>query len=173
MATLYTSKVVAAWLGVTERRVRQLRDEGVITETKPGLYDLRLCVTYYINHLRNGNTTLNQERTLLTKAKREAADMENKVRRGELHRAEDIEKGLKTVFLNIRSRFLPLPAKLSHRLASLNGDPNAIFLELQQAIAEVLEELSTDNTALLLPEDDADDDKTSDDQAQDEVRDET
>lgn len=27
---LYTSKVVAQWLGLTERRVRQLRDEGVI-----------------------------------------------------------------------------------------------------------------------------------------------
>ncbi len=94
--------------------------------------------------------------------------MENKVRRGELHRAEDIEKGLKTVFLNIRSRFLPLPAKLSPRLASLNGDPNAIFLELQQAIAEILEDLSTDNTALLLPEEEISDDKTSDDEVRDE-----
>ena len=30
--TLYTSKVVAQWLCLTERRVRQLRDEGVIVE---------------------------------------------------------------------------------------------------------------------------------------------
>ena len=28
--TLYTSKVIAQWLCLTERRVRQLRDEGVI-----------------------------------------------------------------------------------------------------------------------------------------------
>ena len=26
---LYTSKVIADWLGLTERRVRQLRDEGL------------------------------------------------------------------------------------------------------------------------------------------------
>ena len=38
---LYTSKVVAQWLGLTERRVRQLRDEGVIAEARPGLYDLQ------------------------------------------------------------------------------------------------------------------------------------
>lgn len=160
MATLYTSKIVAAWLGVTERRVRQLRDEGVIKEAKPGLYDLRVSVTRYINHLRKGNTTLNEERTLLTKAKREAADMENKILRGELHRAEDIEQGLKTIFLNIRSRFLPLPAKLSPRLAALNGNPSAIFAELQQAINEILDELSTENTALLLSEEDASTDET-------------
>ena len=33
--TLYTSKVVAKWLGLTERRVRQLRDEGIISEKMP------------------------------------------------------------------------------------------------------------------------------------------
>ena len=33
--TLYTSKVVAQWLCLTERRVRQLRDEGVIVEARP------------------------------------------------------------------------------------------------------------------------------------------
>ena len=38
---LYTSKVIADWLGLTERRVRQLRDEGIIEEQAPGLYDLR------------------------------------------------------------------------------------------------------------------------------------
>ena len=33
---LYTSKVIADWLGLTERRVRQLRDEGIIEEQAPG-----------------------------------------------------------------------------------------------------------------------------------------
>ena len=32
--TLYTSKAIAEWLGLTERRVRQLRDEGVISDRK-------------------------------------------------------------------------------------------------------------------------------------------
>ena len=38
--TLYTSKVVAQYLVLSERRVRQLRDEDVIREKRPGLYDL-------------------------------------------------------------------------------------------------------------------------------------
>ena len=141
---LYTSKVVAAWLGLTERRVRRLRDEGVISEKQPGLYDLQATVTKYITFLRNGSgkINLNDERAGLTRAKREAAEMENKLRMGELHRTQDIEAGLKTVFLNIRGRFLALPAKLSPTLASMGGNQTAIFDELKQAIDEALEELS-------------------------------
>ena len=141
---LYTSKVVAAWLGLTERRVRQLRDEGVISEKQPGLYDLQATVTKYITFLRNGSgkINLNDERAGLTRAKREAAEMENKLRMGELHRTQDIETGLKTVFLNIRGRFLALPAKLAPTLASMGGNQTAIFDELKQAIDEALEELS-------------------------------
>ena len=108
---LYTSKVVAQWLGLTERRVRQLRDEGVIAEARPGLYDLQPTVSKYITYIGGaGKESLTQERTKLTKAKREAAELENELRRGEVHRTEDIERGIKTMFLNIRSRFLALQA---------------------------------------------------------------
>lgn len=155
---LYTSKVVAAWLGLTERRVRQLRDEGVISEKQPGLYDLQATVTKYIIFLRNGSgkINLNDERAGLTRAKREAAEMENKLRMGELHRTQDIESGLKTVFLNIRGRFLALPAKLSPTLASMGGNQTAIFDELKQAIDEALEELSDYRVAFAARDGDGD-----------------
>ena len=155
---LYTSKVVAAWLGLTERRVRQLRDEGVISEKQPGLYDLQATVTKYITFLRNGSgkINLNDERAGLTRAKREAAEMENKRRMGELHRTQDIEAGLKTVFLNIRGRFLALPAKLSPTLASMGGNQTAIFDELKQAIDEALEELSDYRVAFAARDGDGD-----------------
>lgn len=155
---LYTSKVVAQWLGLTDRRVRQLRDEGVLQEAAPGLYDLRSTVAAYLNYLRNGSgkVNLNEERAGLTKAKREAAEMENALRLGQLHRTEDIEAGLKTVFLNVRGRFLALPAKLSPILVSLGGDQAAIFDTLKGAIDEALEELSDYRTALQEAEEDDD-----------------
>lgn len=155
---LYTSKVVAQWLGLTDRRVRQLRDEGVLQEAAPGLYDLRSTVAAYLNYLRNGSgkVNLNEERAGLTKAKREAAEMENALRLGQLHRTEDIEAGLKTVFLNVRGRFLALPAKLSPTLVSLGGDQTAIFDTLKGAIDEALEELSDYRTALQEAEEDDD-----------------
>lgn len=49
---LHTTKIVAQYLDLSERRVRQLRDEGVLEEKAPGLYDLRSSVRRYINYLR-------------------------------------------------------------------------------------------------------------------------
>lgn len=141
--TLYTSKVVAQWLCLTERRVRQLRDEGVIVEARPGLYELQPTVARYITYIGGaGKETLTNERMMLTRAKREAAEMENDLRRGEVHRTADIERGIQSMFLNIRSRFLALPAKLSPTLSTMGGDQTGIFDELKGAIEEILEEMS-------------------------------
>ena len=84
---------------------------------------------------------------MLTRAKRQAADMENEVRRGNLHSTEDIEKGLATMCLNIRSRLSILPAKLSGELAQMGGDREGMFDKLKGAIDEALEDLSSYNVA--------------------------
>ena len=151
---LHTTNVVADWLALTPRRVRQLRDEGIISERMPGLYEMKATITRYIMYLRKGSgkTDLNDERALLTRAKREAADMENDLRRGTLHSSEEIEKGIKTMCLNIRSRFLTLPAKLAPKLAEMDGNQAAIFDELNQAMKEALEELSRFNIAMAVQE---------------------
>lgn len=78
---LYTCEAVADWLALTPRRVRQLRDEGIISERMPGLYEMKATITRYIMDLRKGSgkTDLNDERALLTRAKREAADIHQNV----------------------------------------------------------------------------------------------
>ena len=118
--TLYTSRVVAQYLNLTERRVRQLRDEGVIKEKRPGLYDL---MSRYIKYIGSGSKAdLNKERAKLTKAKRKAAEMENKVRKAELLEVGSVEKTYSTVIMNFRSRILALPQKLAPAVASMEGD---------------------------------------------------
>lgn len=155
--TLYTSKVVAKWLCLTERRVRQLRDEGVIVEARPGLYELQPTVARYITYIGGaGKETLTNERMKLTRAKREAAELENELRKGEVHRTEDIERGIKSMFLNIRSRFLALPAKLSPTLATMGGNQTGIFDELKQAIDEILEEMSDYRVAFAVQDGESD-----------------
>lgn len=155
--TLYTSKVVAQWLCLTERRVRQLRDGGVIVEARPGLYELQPTVARYITYIGGaGKETLTNERMKLTRAKREAAELENELRKGEVHRTEDIERGIKSMFLNIRSRFLALPAKLSPTLATMGGNQTGIFDELKQAIDEILEEMSDYRVAFAVQDGESD-----------------
>ena len=157
---LYTTKVVAGWIGRTERRVRQLRDEGIIEEVKPGLYDLRPTVLKYISYLRGtGEVSLQTERMKLTAEKRKAAEMDNELRRGELHSTEDIETGITTMCLNIRGRLLAMPAKLSPALAAAGGNQAEIFDILKAAINEALEEISDYRVALALDGDDEDEEK--------------
>lgn len=148
---LYTSNAVADWLAVTPRRVRQLRDEGVLVEKAPGLYELKSSVVRYIAYLRksSGNTNLNDERAMLIRAKREAAELENEEHRGSLHRTEEIEKGLSALCLNMRGRFSGLPAKLSGELAQMGGNQAGIHDKLKAAIDETLEGLSRFDVAIV------------------------
>jgi phage terminase Nu1 subunit (DNA packaging protein) len=137
--------------------VRQLRDEGVIVEARPGLYELQPTVARYITYIGGaGKETLTNERMKLTRAKREAAELENELRKGEVHRTEDIERGIKSMFLNIRSRFLALPAKLSPTLATMGGNQTGIFDELKQAIDEILEEMSDYRVAFAVQDGESD-----------------
>ena len=57
------------------------------------------------------------------------------------------------MLLNIRGRFLSLPAKLSPALAAMGGDQASIFDELKHAIDETLEELRDFNVAFAQEED--------------------
>ena len=156
---LYTTKIVAQYLDLSERRVRQLRDEGVLEEKAPGLYDLRSSVRRYINYLRgdeDGKADLNEERAKLTKEKRIAAETENKVRNGELYRKSDITVGMTTVVMNLRSRLLALPNKLAANIAKLDGDEGKIMDLLQSSLYEIMEEFSNYQVALQPPKDDED-----------------
>ena len=96
---LYDVKAVARFLDVSERRVRQLRDEKVIAEVRPGLYDLIDTNRRYINYLRKRNPEseetidYNTERAKLVRAKRKNEEYELQLKENKLHAAEDIEDG--------------------------------------------------------------------------------
>lgn len=143
---LYTTKAVAAWLDLTESRVRQLRKEKIITEYKPGLYDLKTVNHEYINYLRKNSPTesgidYNTERAKLVRTKREMQDLELRLRKNELHEAEEIEKVLKDTLIKFRTRLMAIPAKQSPIL-SKKKDQAEIFKILKAAIDEALEELA-------------------------------
>ncbi len=143
---LYTVKAVADWLDLTETRVRQLRKEKIITEYRPGLFDLKTVCHEYINYLRKSSTEesaldYNAERARLLKAKRENQEMELKIRKKDLHSTEEIEQAISTALVTFKTRLLAIPAKLSPDLA-VRKDKTEIFRVLKTAMDEVLEELS-------------------------------
>lgn len=143
---LYTVKAVATWLDLTESRVRQLRQQKIITEYKPGLFDLKIVTHEYINYLRKnsqpeGSVDYNAERAKLMRAKRENQELELRLRKNELHEAEEIEKVMTDTLIKFKTRLMAIPAKLSPKLAK-KKDQTEIFKLIKAAIDEALEELA-------------------------------
>ena len=150
--TLYTSKAVAQWLGLTERRIRQMRDAGIIREARPGLYDMKPTVQAYLAYLRNNTGDLNQQRAELTKAKKELAELELGERKGNLHRTEDVEQALTTMLMNFRTKIMSMPAKLAKTVAGMSESAE-IYDLLKKETDEALDELSDYDKAFAVRED--------------------
>lgn len=153
---LYTSKRMAEYLDVTERRVRQLRDEEVIRENRPGLYEPMDTMKRYIRYLHSNGNGLNDERAKLLGVKREKAEIELEEIKGGLHRTEDIERALTTMLMNFRTRIMAIPAKLAGNIVKMT-DQNDVFDALKKETDEALEELSHYDEAFAAEEKDSDD----------------
>lgn len=143
---LYTVKAVAEWLDLTESRVRQLRKDKIITEYRPGLYELKTVNHEYINYLRKSSPAeagidYNAERAKLARAKRESQELELRLRRGELHETGEIEQAMTGTLVKFKTRLMAVPAKLSPILAK-KKDQAEIFMIIKKAVDEALEELS-------------------------------
>jgi len=144
---LYDVKAVARFLDVSERRVRQLREQKVIVEVRPGLYDLIDTNHRYINYLRRRNPEseenidYNTERAKLVRAKRKNEEYELKLKEKTLHSAEDIETVMTAMLANFKSRLMAIPSKLAPVL-SKKTDKAEIFALLKDYIDEALMELS-------------------------------
>lgn len=148
----YDTKAIARFLDVTERRVRQLRDEKIITEIRPGLYDITKTNHNYINFLRKRNPEseeiidYNTERAKLVRAKRKNEEYELGLKECRLHESADIEIIMTDILINFKSRLMVIPSKLSPIL-SKKTDKTEIHGLLKEAVDEALNELSNfDNT---------------------------
>lgn len=146
---LYDAKAVARFLDISERRVRQLRDEKIIEEypNSNGLYDLIPTMHKYINYLRKRNPEseenidYNTERAKLVRIKRLNEEFELKIKENQLHNSEDIEVVMTDMLINFKSRLMAIPSKLSPVL-SKKTDRTEIFKILKEHIDEALNELS-------------------------------
>ncbi|MCI8935211.1 MAG: hypothetical protein HFG24_01970 [Anaerotruncus sp.] len=147
---LHDTKAVARFLDVSERRVRQLRDEKVIAEVRPGLYDLLDANRRYINYLRKRNpeseeaVDYNTERAKLVRAKRRNEELDLQIRENQLHSSEDVEAVLSNMLISFRSRLMAIPSRLSPIL-SKKTDKAEIFKILKAQVDEALNELSDFN----------------------------
>ena len=146
---LYNVKAIARVLELSERRVRQLKDQCIISEYsgKPGLYELLPTVHAYINYLRKrnpeseDNIDYNTERARLVRAKRQNEEFDLRVKERDLHSSADIELIMTNMLINFKARLMSIPAKLSPSL-SKKTDKAEIHSILKASIDEALNELA-------------------------------
>lgn len=162
--TIVNSIVLGSCWGITDRRVRQLREEGVISEVARGKFDLIESTRRYCEYLRQqANASNNEgkevklnydtEHALFEKAKREKAELQLKIMKGELHLGTDVEEVMTDMILKAKMKLLTLPAKAADLVIG-RKDINSIENILQRLVVEALNELA-DYTPELFKHDEA------------------
>jgi len=155
--TIVNSITLGNILGITDRRVRQLVEENIIETVSRGKYELIKCVKRYCTYLRQKSEAdsnkqgskidYETERALHEKVKREKADLQFKVMKGEMHRAIDVENVMVDMITNAKTKILGIPAKAAPMIIGYTDIPRVQSI-LQKAVYETLEELSGYNKEL-------------------------
>lgn len=147
-----STKVVADMLDVTTRRVAQLCEEGILSKIKNGSFLLVPTIRNYIRYLKTKNDIerpedgdmsdeFQKEHTLLEKAKREKAELEVALMKGNVHASEDVEREMTKMLAAFRARVLSIPSKLAPRVA-ITEDVTKIEDMIRNEVYSALKELS-------------------------------
>ncbi len=148
MPTSYPVTTIAKLFGITERRVQQLAQEGVIPKPEKNQYELIGCVRSYIDYLQQrafGKGVTPQdthlERARLLKAQADMAEIELAERTGALVTVERVEVDWLEMVTACRAKMLGIPTKTAYQIAHLEN-PQEIEKFLKRTIYEALAEMA-------------------------------
>lgn len=132
-------------LGLTQRRIQQLADEGIIPKPeKNGDYDLPACVRQYFEYLYEPTSgdeiDGKQERARKNKAEADRIEFDLKIKKNEYIKTDLIIFELEKVISNCRSKLLSVPKKAAIQVLGLSK-PQEIEKVLKDFTYEVLNEL--------------------------------
>jgi len=151
-----TLQEVSDFLMLTDRRVQQLKSEGVIVKIDRGQYDLVQSTQGYINFLRErafggvANTDRHGEKTRLITAQANIAEMNDAELRGDLLRADETRRAIFTAARGVRNSLQTVADRLSQPLAGeddhheihdmIEGEINQILHDMESEFANLVSE---------------------------------
>ena len=135
---------------VTDRRIRQMAEEGVVVRVAKGRYNLVESVKNYILSLKlavdsangenpDGELNIDEEKALHERVKRHISELKLQTMKGELHKAADVEKVMTDMLTSFKTRVLSVPSKVAPVLE--DRDAGYIRERLTSEMTEVLNEL--------------------------------
>lgn len=134
--------------GVPERTIRDWQAKGIVPkDPSTEAQAIQAIIQYYkdladeARHKEIPGDPLYQEKTRLTAAQADKAELENKLREGQLIEAAQAEKEWVKLIANARARALAVPTRAAPQLAEMS-DPNEIEACLKEYIYEMLAELA-------------------------------
>ena len=141
-------KQLANILGITDRRVRQLREEGFFSFAESGKkYNLEKCVQEYIEYKiktetdRGTSIDVEKEKAEHENIKKNISKLKLRKLKKELHEASNVEMFLNEMLINFRNRLLSIPSKVAIQVLG-EQDINRVISLLNKEMIETLEELS-------------------------------
>jgi phage terminase Nu1 subunit (DNA packaging protein) len=131
---------LADLLALSEQRVGVLTKTGILTRDPKG-YDLRAAVRSYLNFARSRTGTLSNERSRLTRAQADLAELKYREREGELVRRCAVKRELFATARPIRDRLENIPARTAGLVAAESSQEKC-FEILQREVRQALEGLT-------------------------------
>lgn len=148
---IVNQKELAQCLGISSRRVRALREEGLFQTQQNGRgYPLEICIQEYIEYKINAelgrSASISKEKVQAEheEVKKQISLLKLRRLRRELHEAVDVDYYLSDMLARFKNRLLALPSKMAVEVSG-EKDVNQIIQILQNDILDALEELSEYN----------------------------
>lgn len=145
------ASVLGSVFGVSERRIRQMAEEGILVRVAKGRYNFVESVKNYILSLKlivdanssenpDGELNLDEERAIHERVKRHISELKYQTMKGELHKAEDVQRVMIDMLTAFKTRSLNIPSKLSPLLVD-RSEVGYIKDMLTKEVLEMLNEL--------------------------------
>lgn len=146
----YPASFYSRLFNITERRVQQMAQQGIVPKAARGKYPLVGTIQAYVKFLQEralggetGPTDLHTEKTKLTAAQREKMEIEVAVTRGELVYADQVADAWALEVTDCKQRLLSVASKAAPIVAA--EDNSGACMEIIDALVrEALQELSDD-----------------------------
>lgn len=143
---------LADYLGLTDRRVRQMAQEGLVVKVSKGKYDLKESVQRYIASIKSKETPQTQSLEKLKVAKEYEVMTHEKLKKRKteliveqmekkLHSAEDVESVWNTMIFSAKSKLTAIPTKIAPMIVGIE-DTKEVQAILKREINDCLNDIS-------------------------------
>jgi phage terminase Nu1 subunit (DNA packaging protein) len=145
---------IAKLLILTEQRVQQLTQEGVIPKVARGKYELVGAVHGYIKYLRDRAVgadlpdSVGDSKSRILRAKAEMAEREAKEKSGKLVDVEQMILVVTSIVMRMRTRLLAIPVKAAP-LVAVEAEIEPCRAIIETLVHEALAELSSTDPRLV------------------------